>query len=241
MDFADSITRVRSYKLTQPVTTVFAVLALSLSVLSLSIFLLQIWPPRLLLLTEIESASLSVEARLTAETAMRNSILTALGGLVATAVATAALRQASLARKVHQHQKSIDWSKAFAEASKMLSDDNPTTRVSGVIGIRSLAHPNDEHTTHLLASTLASFVRHATQRDADAIQLALQFICANAGTHEYSLADADLTGMDLTAFSFTALALNGASFRGSSIRTSEKTRITHFAGVDLGNVTWKAD
>lgn len=211
-----------------------------LSLIALGIFLLQIWPPRLLLLADDEVAQLPVTSRLTAEAAMRNSILSALGGLIAAAVAFAALRQASLARRVHDHQKNIDWSKAYAEASKMLSDDNPTYRVSGVIGLRGLAGSATESTyAGLIASTLAAFVRNAAGRDQDAVRLALQFICESRGEKTYSLEGAHLSKMDLTAFSFEGMTLTGASFRDSSLSKSQKELLSEFQGVDLGGVTWR--
>lgn len=218
---------------------VLAVLATLLSLFAVGIFVLQVWPPRLLLLTETEASALPIEARLTAETAMRNSILSAVGGIIAAGVAFAALRQASLARRVHAHQKNIDWSKAFSDASKMLSDNNPTYSVAGVVGLRALIEPQaTDSTTELIKSTLASFIRNATGRNEDAVRLALQSICEHRDQKGYSLRGAHLANMNLADFSFEGLDLAGASFRGSSLSARQKDLISSFQGVDLGDVTW---
>jgi hypothetical protein len=234
------MTSVNSSRDFRRTTIVLAATAVILSLVAFGIFVVQVWPPRLLLLTGSETSSLSVASRLTAEAAMRNSILSALGGLVAAGVAFAAIRQASLARKVHEHQKSIDWSKAFAEASKMLIDDKPTYRVSGVIALRALAGTVKGSTSvELIAATLASFVRNAAGRGEDAVLLALQFICENRGEKIYSLEGAQLSKMDLTAFSFEGLALKGTSFRDASISKAQRELLSGLQGVDLGGVNWR--
>lgn len=221
---------------------ILVVTATLLSLFALGFLVLKVWPTDLLSFTGEESSSLSVVERLNAETAMRNSILSGLAGLFAAGVAFAALRQASLAHRAHEHQRHIDWSKAYAEASKMLSDPNPTNRIAGVIGLRNMTAPQDrEATVKLVNLTLAAFIRNASGQDSDAIHLALQFLCESRGQATYSISGARLTNLSLADISFKGVTLDGVSFRGSTLRASEKGLISAFEGVDLGEVTWKSN
>ena len=170
---------------------------------------------------------------------MRTSILSAMAGLFAAGLAFAALRQASLARNVHSYQKDVDWSKAYSEASRLITDSNPTLRLAGVIGVCKLAgNPGRDSSSVPVNVTLASFIRAARENDADAVYLALQFLCENRDAATYSLKGARLTGLDLTSFNLDGFDLTAASFRDSIVNLVDKDRISSFAGVDVGGVNW---
>lgn len=218
-----------------------AIVAVVLSILSVGIFVLRDWPHILFTLTESESAAIPIVARLNAEAALRTSTLSALAGLVATAVAVAALRQAALARLVHVHQKALDWSKTYAEAANLLSKDEPTAAIAGVVGLRLLVSqetPNDS--LEMIATTLASFVRNNRRVDNTSTRLALDVICNKNVADGQSLNAANLSNMNLSGLSFHRISLDGATFRGSTISQSQREYITN-TGADIGKVQWSDD
>lgn len=225
-----------------PAAIVVVVVASTAVFLAVIWFALTSWPSALIEGSGVATDALSPEDHLSALNDVRSSLMSAIGGLSAVALAVGALWQANSARVSFQRQKAVEWSTTFAHASEQLGSSSATVRLAGAVALSAIADSGPDNASTLVRALFASHLRARTVSDpSDAsAQLALHALCNAADRTPQSLTEAILSDLNLSGLNFDGIDLTGVSFRNAILDESQRTYVERAQRADTHGVRWQS-
>ncbi|MBH0131009.1 hypothetical protein [Salinibacterium sp. NK8237] len=227
----------RIFEVVAPYLLLFLVLG---ALVFVTICALTTWPNRILEFSDVDSDSLSAVERADALQTARTSVLTALGGISATALVFSALWQVVEFRSSRILDRSVAWSDTYAAAAGQLGSESATLRLAGVVTLSSIVDAGPAGADSTIRATLASFIRTRSASDQNefALKLALEHVCNSTDKSAQSFQSANLADVDLSTLDFDGIVLDGVSFRSATLHSRQRAFIDSAKNVDLAGVSW---